>query len=123
MTRFERKPPQPPEGNPTFLKDMSKVAELFTPNTSTEFTNLPNFKQVKLEAGINLPFTDNDSTKITAGIEAKVSIFNCPTGPHLAKSLLPCAKLTQDIGNNTTVTGKIAPNPREFVNLGVRINF
>lgn len=107
----------------TFSEHMSEVAEKFKPATFTEYTNLDGLKQVKTGIGINLPFSKNDSTKITAGIEARVSVFNTPAGVNVTKGVVPTVRLSQDIGKNCKLTASIKPSKYEFAKIGFGVNF
>lgn len=113
----------PPPPKLTFSENMCAVAKKFKPATFTEYTNLDGLKQVKAGIGINLPFSKSDNTKITAGVEARVSLFNTPDGVNVTKGIVPTVRLSQDIGKNCKLTASIKPSMYEFAKIGFGVKF
>lgn len=121
---FKNQPPEkltPPKL--TFSENMAELAESFKPKTFNEFTNLDGLKEVKAGVGINLPFSKKDSTEVTAGIEARVSVFNTPKGANVTTGVLPTVRISQDIGKNCKLTASVKPSQFEFAKIGFRLNF
>lgn len=112
-------PLEPPPGDqllPNTFWDRASVGSF------TEFTDLPGYKNVTAGVGLNLPFP-SDSTKVTAGVEARASIFSTHKGAQITKGILPSLRVTQDLGKNAQLMARISPSPNEYAKIGVQFNF
>ena len=95
----------------------------FSSDVYVDGKNLSSFKSVTTDLGVKLPFPVNDSTKVVAGVEAQVSVFNISKGAALQTSVLPMVKFTQELGPNAKVTARISPSRYEYANIGVSFAF
>lgn len=110
---FEDRPLNPPE----------KPKKTFTLDSFVECNDLlPCSKKLIAGLGVNLPFP-SDSTKVTLGAEARVSVFNTPKGTKITKGVLPALRVTQELGKNAQLMARISPSPSEFARIGVQLKF
>lgn len=117
---------QPIKGDPepklSFPEQMSELGKKFSFSSFMECEDLPGYKNITAGVGVNLPFPSK-TTKVTAGIEARASVFNTPEGAQMTKGVLPSLRVTQDLGKNTQLMARISPSSREYAKIGVQFNF
>lgn len=109
---FEDRPLNPPEMPP----------KAFSLDSFVECKDLPCYKKLTAGLGVNFPL-QSDSTKITLGAEARVSVFNTPKGTKVTKGILPALRVTQELGKNAQLMARISPSPSEFARIGVQLKF
>lgn len=94
----------------------------FSLDSFVECKDLPGYKKLTAGLGVNLPFP-SDSTKVTLGAEARVSVFNTTKGADVTKGIAPSLRATQELGKNAQLMARISPSPSEYARIGVRFNF
>lgn len=110
--KFEDCPLNPPE----------MPEKTFSFDSFLECKDLPCYKKLTAGIGVNLPFP-SDSTKVTLGAEARVSVFNTPKGADVTKGIAPSLRVTQELGENAQLMARISPSPSEFARIGVQLKF
>lgn len=110
--KFEDCPLNPPE----------MPEKTFSFDSFLECKDLPCYKKLTAGIGVNLPFP-SDSTKVTLGAAARVSVFNTPKGTKVKKGVLPALRVTHELGENAQLMARISPSPSEFARIGVQLKF
>lgn len=125
---FEKQPLNPQmDGEPvppklSFSEEMSQLGKKFSFGSFTECTDLPGYKNVTAGVGVNLPFPGK-TTKVTAGVEARTSVFAAPKGAEMTKGVVPSLRVTQDLGKNAKLIARVSPAGSEYAKIGVQFNF